>query len=48
MTHTSSAAIDRVLSGVGGLDTILGGGVLKGGLYIVQGPPGTGKTTLAN
>jgi circadian clock protein KaiC len=40
--------IDRVPSGIGGLDTILNGGFLKGGLYIIQGTPGTGKTTLAN
>ncbi len=48
MTRTSSVEIDRVSSGLDGLDTILGGGFLKGGLYIIQGPPGTGKTTLAN
>jgi len=48
VSKTSGAAIDRLLSGVGGLDTILGDGFLKGGLYIVQGTPGTGKTTLAN
>lgn len=40
--------LDRVPTGITGLDTILGGGFLKGGLYIVQGAPGTGKTTLAN
>ena len=38
----------RMPSGISGLDTILNGGFLKGGLYIIQGPPGTGKTTLAN
>ncbi len=48
MSKTLGAAIGRVLSGVGGLDTILGDGFLKGGLYIIQGTPGTGKTTLAN
>ena len=48
MSKALGAAIDRLLSGVGGLDTILGGGFLKGGLYIIQGTPGTGKTTLAN
>jgi len=42
------AALPRVPSGIPGLDTILGGGFLKGGLYIIQGPPGTGKTTLGN
>ena len=39
---------ERVTSGVPGLDIILGGGFLKGGLYIVQGAPGTGKTTFGN
>ena len=38
----------RVPSGIAGLDTILGGGFFKGGVYIVQGVPGTGKTILAN
>lgn len=41
-------SLNRVSSGLDGLDTILGGGFLKGGLYIIQGTPGTGKTTLAN
>ncbi len=40
--------IGRVPSGIRGLDTILNGGFLEGGLYIIQGTPGTGKTTLAN
>ena len=35
-------------SHIAGLDQILCGGFLRGGLYIVQGTPGTGKTTLAN
>ncbi|MBS0643254.1 MAG: recombinase RecA [Proteobacteria bacterium] len=38
----------RLTSGVPGLDEVLGGGFLRGGLYIVQGPPGSGKTILAN
>jgi circadian clock protein KaiC len=43
------ARIDtRVASGITGFDTILSGGFLQGGLYIIQGPPGTGKTTLGN
>jgi circadian clock protein KaiC len=42
------AELERMPSGVPGLDVILNGGLLKGGLYIVQGPPGTGKTTLGN
>jgi circadian clock protein KaiC len=48
MNDVGSIRIARVPSGVAGLDTILGGGFLKGGLYIVQGTPGSGKTTLAN
>lgn len=48
MNETNGSKLDRVPSGVDGLDTILGGGFLRGGLYIVQGTPGTGKTTLAN
>ena len=31
-----------------GLDQILGGGLLKAGVYLVQGAAGTGKTILAN
>ncbi len=48
MNETDHAKLSRVSSGVAGLDTVLGGGFLKGGLYILQGTPGTGKTTLAN
>ena len=40
--------IERLPSGVPGLDPILCGGFPKGGIHILQGPPGTGKTTLAN
>lgn len=38
----------RTLSGIAGLDAILGGGFMLGGLYIVQGAPGAGKTILTN
>ena len=48
MTDGSETALARVPSGIAGIDTILGGGFLKGGLYIIQGMPGTGKTTFAN
>ena len=48
MTDETTAALARVSSGIDGLDIILGGGFLKGGLYITQGPPGTGKTTFGN
>lgn len=38
----------RVDTGVPGLDTILNGGLFKGGVYIVEGTPGSGKTILGN
>src|SRR5512139_3922679 len=40
--------LKRLETGVPGLDTILGGGLFEGGVYIFEGPPGVGKTTLAN
>ena len=48
MTKTGVTPLERVPSGLPGLDVILQGGFLKGGLYIIQGPPGTGKTTFGN
>jgi circadian clock protein KaiC len=48
LSRGGNGSIGRVKTGIAGLDTILRGGFLKGGLYIVQGTPGTGKTTLAN
>lgn len=41
-------AIARVDTGVPGLDTILCGGLFRGGVYIIEGDPGSGKTTLGN
>jgi circadian clock protein KaiC len=41
-------SLDRVDTGVPGLDTILNGGLFKGGVYIVEGAPGSGKTILGN
>src|ERR1700710_2865096 len=40
--------ITRAPSHVPGLDAILNGGFLHGGLYMLQGPPGAGKTILAS
>ena len=39
---------ERIPTGVPGLDTILHGGFLRGGVYMLQGHPGAGKTILAN
>ena len=40
--------LERVPTGIPGLDTVLRGGFLKAGIYIVRGEPGAGKTILGN
>ncbi|HLA14601.1 MAG TPA: ATPase domain-containing protein [Gemmatimonadaceae bacterium] len=48
--NTSTSAgpqVPRALTGIPGLDEILGGGLPTRHLYLVDGEPGTGKTTLA-
>ena len=45
---TEVQRIERVLSGVPGLDAVLRGGFPNGGIHVIQGLPGTGKTTLGN
>lgn len=44
----AGGALERVRTGVAGLDRILSGGLIRGGVYIVEGSPGAGKTILAN
>lgn len=39
--------VQKLPTGYPGLDELLGGGLIKGGLYILAGRPGMGKTTLA-
>jgi circadian clock protein KaiC len=45
---STPSALERWSSGIPGLDTVLGGGFFRAGVYIVQGLPGSGKTILAN
>src|SRR6201986_1586831 len=40
--------LKRIATGVPGLDTVLRGGFLRGGIFIVQGSPGAGETILGN
>jgi len=39
--------VERITSGVPGLDAVLNGGLPKGALFFVGGPPGSGKTLLS-
>ncbi len=38
---------DLAMTGVRGLDDILGGGLSRGNVFLLEGSPGTGKTTIA-
>ncbi|MBL8269908.1 ATPase domain-containing protein [Steroidobacter sp.] len=42
------SALERIATGVPGLDEVLKGGFYEGAVYIVRGTPGAGKTILAN
>src|SRR5215210_5236280 len=48
MVPEQSQLLQRVPSGISGLDTILHGGFLRGSIYLIVGQPGTGKTILSN
>src|SRR5688500_15587812 len=48
MTQPDGNRIERISTGISGLDTVLNGGLVKGGIYIVRGTPGAGKTILGN
>jgi circadian clock protein KaiC len=47
-TITDAPGLERLSSGIPGLDTVLGGGFFRSGVYILQGLPGSGKTIFAN
>ncbi len=46
ITEVSSTALDRMPTGIGELDRVLGGGIVPGALVLVGGDPGIGKSTL--
>ena len=45
---SSGATINRLATGVQGLDEVLGGGLPEFSFNLIAGPPGSGKTTLAH
>ena len=45
---SGKATINRLATGVPGLDEVLGGGLPEFSFNIIAGPPGSGKTTLAH
>ena len=45
---TSKVIINRLATGVPGLDEILGGGLPEFSFNLIAGQPGCGKTTLAH
>jgi circadian clock protein KaiC len=40
--RSPAARLERLPSGIPGLDTLLEGGFFRSGVYILQGPPGSG------
>lgn len=48
MTENRPTQTERVATGIPGLDTILRGGLVQGGVYMILGMPGAGKTILGN
>ena len=47
MTSTDATDSRLLLTGVPGLDDVLGGGLTPNRLYLLEGTPGAGKTTIA-
>jgi circadian clock protein KaiC len=45
---TGKATINRLHTGIPGMDEVLGGGLPEYSFNIIAGPPGSGKTTLAH
>ncbi len=43
---TTRYVVERVKSGIPGLDEMMGGGIPKGNLVVISGDPGSGKTVL--
>lgn len=47
-SYSQTNQLERVPSGIPGLDVILNGGFFRGGVYMLMGSPGAGKTVMGN
>jgi len=48
LREVGAAPVDRMSTGIGELDRVLGGGLVPGSLTLLGGSPGIGKSTLTN
>src|SRR5947209_6942420 len=48
LRDVQAPAVDRLVTGIGELDRVLGGGLVPGSLVLLGGSPGIGKSTLTN
>jgi DNA repair protein RadA/Sms len=48
LSEVGSAPVERMGTGIGELDRVLGGGLVPGALVLLGGSPGIGKSTLTN
>src|SRR6185437_5753386 len=48
LREVGAAPVRRLLTGIGELDRVLGGGLVPGSLTLLGGSPGIGKSTLTN
>jgi DNA repair protein RadA/Sms len=48
LREVGAAPVDRLSTGIGELDRVLGGGLVPGSLVLLGGSPGIGKSTLTN
>lgn len=46
LSEVKSQKVDRILTGFGELDRVLGGGIVLGSIVLISGDPGIGKSTL--
>jgi DNA repair protein RadA/Sms len=46
LSDVAAVEQERLRTGIGELDNVLGGGIVRGSLVLIGGPPGIGKSTL--